>query len=489
MPSKKKKSSRTKIPTWPLLVGGKYVKTRDVADVRAPFGGAVVGRVHRAGRREVERAIDAAEKAFAETRRLPAHARAAACEMVRDEIIRRYDEIVRVCSLECGKPVTYTKIEVDRAISTFDLASKYAMTDEGRVLQPDIIKYGEGRTTIVRRFPLGVVGAITPFNWPLNLLAHKAAPAMATGNTIVLRPATQTPLTAHILGEMIAEAGWPAGGFNVVPCAHEAADALLEDERVKMISFTGSPEVGWALKGRAPKKKFALELGNNGAAILDADANLDWAIPRIAIGGFHYAGQNCISVQRIFAHEKIFETVKRRLVKFTRDKVKCGDPMRADTVVGPMINSREADRVMEWIAEAKKGGARVLCGGRRREHNVIEPTILTGTTPAMKVNCLEVFAPLMTLEPWSDFDKLLAHLNESRLAIHCGLFTRDIARAFRAYETLDMGGVIINDYPTFRVDNLPYGGVKDSGYGREGVKFAMDEMTELKHLTINLANY
>ncbi|GAB4314268.1 MAG: aldehyde dehydrogenase family protein [Candidatus Sumerlaeia bacterium] len=468
-----------------MWIGGRFVKTGDVLDVRAPWDGALVGRVHRAGRAEVLEAIEAAHEAFERTRSLPAHVRAAVCERVRDQIVRRYDEIVRVCSLECGKPVSYTKIEIDRAISTFDLAGKYALTWEGQILQPDVIKYGEGRVTLVRRFPIGVVGAITPFNWPLNLLAHKAAPAIATGNTMVLRPASQTPLTAHLLGEMIAAAGWPAGGFNVVPCSHEAADVLLEDERVRMISFTGSPEVGWALKGRAPKKKFALELGNNGAAILDADADLSWAVPRIAVGAFHYAGQNCISVQRVFAHERIFTDVKRRLLKVVKDSIKWGDPMLPDTVVGPMISAREADRVMEWIAEARAGGARVLCGGRRHG-NVIEPTILTRTTPSMKVNRLEVFAPLMTLEPWCDFDALLAHLNEGRLGIHCGLFTRDIGRAFRAWERLEMGGVIINDYPTFRVDNLPYGGVKDSGCGREGVKFAMEEMTELKHMTINL---
>ncbi len=479
------KGTKGKIVSFPLLINGKRVKTTDILEIHSPYDDTLVGAVHRAGEKHLDKAISSAVKAFKVSSRLPAYQRAQILERIRDGIVKRYDEIVEICSLECGKPVTFTRIEVDRAISTFDLASKYTLTIEGEILPTDVIKYGTGRITLVKRFPIGAIAAITPFNWPLNLLAHKVAPAFAVGNTVVLRPASQTPLTAHILGEIVTGAGYPDGGLNIVPSPVSVAEKLITDERIKMVSFTGSPEVGWSIKDKAGKKKVSLELGGNAAAVIDADADLDFCTERLAIGGFHYAGQNCISVQRIFAHKKIFNSFKMRLLDVTREKIKWGDPMREDTVVGPVINSAEADRIMQWINEAVDGGAKVLCGAKRHG-NVIEPTILTNTKPRMKVNYLEVFGPVMTLEPFSDFERVLERVNDSRYGLQAGVFTRDIEKAFLAYRTLEVGGVIINDFPTFRVDNLPYGGMKDSGFGREGVKYAMEEMTELKHLTINL---
>lgn len=476
------------IKTYPLLIGGKQIMTKDILDVNAPYNNELVGRVCRASEGEIEQALESAEKAFKITSLLPAFERSRICECVRDGICERYDEIVNICSLECGKPVVYTRIEVDRAISTFDLASKYALTLEGEILPADVLKYGNGRITLVRRFPIGVMTAITPFNWPLNLLAHKVAPAMAVGNTVVLRSASQTPLTAHILGEIVTRSGYPPGGLNIVPSSVQVAEKLILDERVKMVSFTGSPAVGWDIKKKAPKKKVTLELGGNAACIVEKDADLDFCVERIAVGGFHYAGQNCISVQRIFVHKTLYKEFIERMLNVVENKIKWGDPMKEETVVGPIINTSEADRVMDWIDEAIAGGAKLLCGGKRHG-NVIEPTLLTNTKPQMKVNCFEVFAPLMTIEPFSDFNSVLEAVNMSEFGIHAGIFTRDIAKAFKAYQKLEVGGVMINDYPTFRVDSLPYGGVKNSGFGREGIKYAMEEMTELKHLTINLANY
>jgi acyl-CoA reductase-like NAD-dependent aldehyde dehydrogenase len=430
-------------------------------------------------------AIGAADEAFSGLRDLPAYRKSEILEKIRDGIRGRFDEIVRTVALESGKPVKYARIEVRRSVSTFDLASKYVLTLEGEILTPDVVEYGENRITLVRRFPRGPMAAITPYNWPINLVAHKVAPGIAVGNPIVLRPASQTPLSAHILAEIAQEAGLPDGALNVVPSRVPQAEQLVDDDRIKMITFTGSPEVGWGIREKAGTRQVSLELGGNAAAIVDEDADLDFAVPRIAVGGFHYAGQNCISVQRIYVHRKIRKEFEKRLVGVIEKEIKAGNPMNEKVVVGPLISASEAERVMEWIEEAKKGGAKVLTGGKRRK-NVVQPTVLTNVHPRMKVSCREVFGPVMTLGSFRTFDEALELANDPKYGIQAGVFTRDIQRAFRAYRALEVGGVIINDYPTFRVDNIPYGGVKHSGFGREGVKYAMEEMTELKHMTIRL---
>lgn len=472
--------------TYPLFIRGGWRKTRQVREIVNPYNGRPLARVCQADSGKMSEAVEAATAAFPMMRELPAHTRSMILERIRDGIRHRFDEFVRTVALESGKPVTFAEIEVTRAVSTFDLASKYAMTTQGEILPTDIIQYGENRLTLVRRFPIGPIAAITPYNWPINLVAHKVAPAIAVGNTIVLRPASQTPLSAFLLAEVAQAGGLPAGALNVVPSPIPVAEELVEDDRIKMITFTGSPPVGWGIKAKAGIRKVALELGGNAAAVVDADADLAFAVPRIAIGGFHYAGQNCISVQRVYVHRRVLRRFTEDLLGVIRRDIKCGNPLRRDVVVGPVINAKEAERIMEWIEEAREGGATILTGGRRRG-NVIEPTVLAGVRPEMRVSCEEVFGPVVTVEPFADFEEALERVNDSRYGIHAGVFTRDVGKAFRAFAMLEVGGVIINDYPTFRVDSIPYGGVKQSGFGREGVKYAMEEMTELKHLTINLS--
>ncbi len=479
------KTRKSKSIVRPLLIGGKWITTETIAEIRAPYDDALVGRHYRGSAAEIACAIEAADRAFEKTRSIPTYQRAAILEKVRDGISDRFDEIVETCSKESGKPITYTRLEIERAVTTFDLASKYAMTFEGEILPADISRFGEKRVILVKRFPIGPIAAITPYNWPMNLVAHKVAPAMAVGNSVILRPSSQTPLTSLILGEIITETGYPEGGFNVVPCPAADAEALIVDPRIKMISFTGSPAVGWEIKARASKKRVALELGSNAAVILEPDTNLDFAVPRLVVGAFHYAGQNCISTQRIFVHHKIKKEFLKRFVAEVESKAIWGDPMREDVLIGPMINASEADRVMDWIQEAIKGGARALTGNKRHG-NIIEATVLTDTTPEMRVNCREIFGPVVTIENYDSFDEALKRVNNSEYGIHAGIFTKDIDKAFQAFQQLEVGGVIINDYPTYRVDNLPYGGIKESGMGREGIKYTMEEMSELKHLTINL---
>jgi len=469
--------------TYGLHIGGKVQRTRDAAAVENPYTGKPIARVCRAGPRELDAAIAAAEKAFQETRRLSADQRAGILSSIALGIRKRAKEITRTIAQEAGKPWSAAALEVDRAVLTFTLAAEEAKRLGGEYLPLDIVPATRGYAGIVRRFPIGVIGAISPFNFPLNLVAHKVAPAIATGNTVVLKPPSQTPITPLILGEIVARSGAPAGTLNVVPCPVSVAEGLVTDERVKMLTFTGSPAVGWDLKAKAGKKKVTLELGGNAGAIVHEDADLEWAIPRLALGAYANAGQVCISVQRIYVHEPVYKTFLNRFVKHTRS-LKVGDPLDPETVVGPLIDKNAADRVEAWIQEARSAGARVLCGGRRRG-NVIEPTVLTDVKPDMKVCCLEVFGPVVTVTPYRRFEEAVAAVDASIYGLQAGVFTRDLGRIRYAYEHLEVGGVIINDYPMFRVDSMPYGGVKDSGFGREGVRYAMEEMTEPRLLVLN----
>jgi len=336
----------------------------------------------------------------------------------------------------------------------------------------------------VRRFPIGVISAISPFNFPLNLVAHKVAPALAIGNTVVLRPSSQVPITSILLGEIINETDYPAGGLNIVPSGYEAAEILLTDDRVKKVTFTGSPAIGWELKKKAYKKKVTLELGGNAAVVIEPDADLEYALPRTILGTFSYSGQICISIQRIFLHEKIYDRFMADFVEATK-KLKMGDPLEEETDVGPMINEGAAKQTEDWVGEAVEKGAHIVCGGKR-DGVMFEPTILEKVKPELRISWLEAFAPIVVVYPYKDFEEALKGVNYSIYGLQAGIFTKDLKKAFQAFDMLDVGGVIINDIPTFRIDHMPYGGVKESGFGREGIKYAIEEMTEIKLMALNL---
>ena len=398
-------------------------------------------------------------------------------------IIRNRDKFVESIIAEAGKPKVLAEQEVDRSITTFSIASEEASRISGEFLPIDIDDRSEGRVAITKRFPVGVVGCITPFNFPLNLVSHKVAPAIAARNCVVLKPASKTPITALLLGEVLMEAGMTPGQCNIVPCKASVGEALATDKRVAKLTFTGSPDVGWRLKNIACKKKVTLELGGNAAVVLHSDADLQWAVARIVAGAFGYAGQTCISVQRILIHKPIYEKAVKALVKEIKTNVKTGDPHSKGVISGPMIDKASLTKIDEWVCEACDGGAKVLIGGKKKGRGYL-PTLLSNVKRNMRVVCSEVFAPVATVQSYGAFDQAIRMVNDSEFGLQAGIFTKDIDRAFTAFEQADVGGVIINDFPTFRVDNMPYGGVKHSGLSREGVKYAIEEMTEMKVMVI-----
>lgn len=474
------------MPTeYGLLIGGHRRKSGEPAVVHNPYDGTDVATVWRADADLMGAAIGAAQQAFATTRTLATHERERILERIAAGLRDLSEEVARVIMAEAGKPIALARGEVARAINTFEIAAREVHRIEGETLPLDVVKGGEGRFGLTRRFPIGPVAAITPFNFPLNLVAHKVAAAIAVGNPMVLRPASQTPVSSLILGEIATEAGLPDGALNVVPSPVEQAEQLVGDNRIKMISFTGSPEVGWPLKVKAGKKKVALELGGNAAAVIQPDADLSFAVKRLAAGAFGYAGQVCISVQRLFLHYDIYDEFLEEFRPHVEANVGVGDPADENVICGPMITSGDADRVEQWVEEAIRGGGKQLTGGRR-ERNVLWPNILANVSSAMKVNADEVFGPVVTVAKYKSFDEALEMVNDSRYGLQASVFTRDVHKIFQAFERLHVGAVIANDYPTFRVDNMPYGGVKDSGFGREGVKYTMHEMTEPKLLVLNL---
>lgn len=472
------------VSTHGFYLDGKWVEDGDVVEVRAPYDGSVIARVVQGRREHAEAAIAAAVKAFGTTRRLPAFERQRVLRQVSAGIAERKEEFSRTLALEAGKPIKAARQEVERAIFTFNVGAEESTRIYGEFLPLDWQEFTAGRWGIVRRFPLGPVAGITPFNFPLNLVAHKVAPAIAAGCSMVLKPAPQTPLCSLLLAECVQQAGWPDGGFNVVPLSNDDAGLLVTDDRIKLISFTGSVPVGWDIKRRAGKKKVVLELGGNAAVIVHSDADLDYAADRCVAGGFGYAGQTCISVQRILVEHSVYGKFTDLLVEGVK-KLKSGDPLDESTDVGPVIRESDAVRTTAWIEEAVRAGARLLCGGGRKGL-VVEPTVLTGTKPDMKVNCQEVFGPVVTVEPYKTFDDALRQVNHSSFGLQAGLFTRDAKLLFQAYEELEVGGLIAGDVPSFRIDQMPYGGIKDSGLGREGLRYAIEEMTEPKLLVMNL---
>lgn len=467
-----------------LFLNGRWVEEGTRKEIRAPGDGRLVGAVYLATSSHAEGAVQAAVEAFHRTRRMPSHERRRILQFISDRLASQRDDLARILALEAGKPLKLARLEVDRAVFTFGVAAEEATRISGEFLPLDLQPAATGRWGIVRRFPLGPVLSITPFNFPLNLVAHKVAPAIAAGCTVNHKPPPQAPLCSHLLAQIVAESGWPAGALNVVPLANVEAERLVQDDRLKLLSFTGSAAVGWMLKQKAGKKRVLLELGGNAAVVVHADADLPVAAERCAVGGFTYAGQTCISVQRVFVQRSVYEKFLEEFVARVQ-KLKVGDVLDETTDVGPMITEDAAVRALEWIDEALDGGARILCGGHRRGA-FVEPTVLTSTRPEQRVNCEEVFAPVVTVEPYDDFTDALRLVNDSRYGLQTGLFTRDAKLIFRAYEELEVGALIVGDSPTFRIDHMPYGGVKDSGLGREGVRSAIEEMTERKLLVLNL---
>ena len=474
----------TAAKTTGYLLDGEFCSEGYPVEIHSPYDQKTVGVAVFANAKQLDAAIAAAERTFEVTRRLPSFERQRVLREVSRQISERREECARSITLESGKPIQTARAEVDRAVFTFAVAAEEATRIGGEYLPLDLQPSTVGRWGMVRHFPLGPIAAITPFNFPLNLVAHKVAPAIAAGCTMVLKPAPQTPLTALLLGEIVQRAGWPAGALNILPLSNEDAAALVRDDRLKMLTFTGSSAVGWQLKSQAGKKRVTLELGGNAGVVVHSDADLDHAVERCAIGGFSYSGQSCIAVQRIFVQQSVFENFLEKFLARVRS-FKVGDPLGQATFIGPLIREQDAVRAQSWIEEAVAGGAKLLSGGKRNG-SFVEPTVLTGTRPEMRVNCQEVFAPVKTVEAYSEFGDALSAINASPYGLQAGLFTRDAALIFRAYEELRVGGLIVGEAPTFRVDHMPYGGVKDSGLGREGIRYSIEEMTERKLLVMNL---
>jgi glyceraldehyde-3-phosphate dehydrogenase (NADP+) len=466
------------------LIGGHWRHGDSVVRVNNPFTGQVVAEVSQASQADADAAIQSTVDAASAMAALPSHARYRLLQKIAGELSDRREEFARLMTAEAGKPITDAKREVNRAIQTFTVAAEEAKRIPGEVIPLDWTPGTDSHLGILRRFPIGPVLGITPFNFPLNLVAHKVAPALAAGNPILIKPAPQTPLTALLLGEVAIEAGIPPGGLNVVPCDNTIAERLVVDPRFKLLSFTGSAAVGWMLKAKSGKKKVVLELGGNAGVIIEPDADLDVAAQRCATGGFGYAGQTCISVQRIFVHHSIADLFTTKLLLQVA-RLKAGDPSDEATVVGPLINQSAVNRVEEWIEEAVSQGARVLLGGKRMG-SVVEATVLSNVTPTMNVSCREVFGPVVTITSYRQFDEAIAALNHSDYGLQAGVFTQDVNNVFHAFRHLEVGAVLINEIPTYRADHMPYGGVKDSGIGREGVRAAIEDMTEPRLLVLNL---
>jgi acyl-CoA reductase-like NAD-dependent aldehyde dehydrogenase len=458
-----------------LLIGGEWVETEEWIDVRSPYDGELVGRVPKAGAEVTRRALDAAERAMREP--LAAHERATILDRVAAELEARHDEVARTICEEAGKPLKAARVEAMRAVSTFTMAAVEARKLAGDLVPMDASPAGVGKLAFTLRIPIGIVGAISPFNFPLNLVAHKIAPALAAGCAVVLKPASQTPLSALLLAEIESEAGLPPGLLNVV-CgpASEIGNVLVEDERVRMISFTGSAPVGWGLRERAPRKKVSLELGNATPVIVAADADVADAASRLAANAFSFAGQSCISVQRIYVAREVHDSFLDQFLPVV-ESLKVGDPAEEDTDVGPLITESERERVATWIDEARSLGAEILSGGDL-EGDLLRPTVIASPPPAAKVVTEEVFGPVCTVTPFDTLDEAVALANGTRYGLQAGIFIADVKDALNAARALEFGGVTVNEAPTFRADQMPYGGVKESGNTREGPAYTIREMTE-----------
>ncbi len=468
--------------TYPLYLNNTAAQPNTDLEVTDKFTGEVAFRTALASPEVIDAAIAGAVRATEPMARLASYERKAVLDHCVARFRERFDELAYALCVEAGKPINDSEGEVTRLIDTFQIAAEESTRMYGEVMPLDISQRAKGYQSIWKRVPIGPCSFISPFNFPLNLAAHKIAPAIAVGCPFVMKPASKTPLGALIIGEILAETDLPEGAFSILPASRDGADLFTVDERLKLLSFTGSPAVGWELKARCGKKKVVLELGGNAAVVVDHDADLDDALERIIFGAFYQSGQSCIGVQRILIHEDVYDRFKDMLVEKTKGLV-AGDPKDRDTFIGPMISEGEAKRLKGWIDEAVEGGASLLTGGGC-EGNMLEATLLEDVHKDAKALNEEAFGPLAILQKFGDFGEALAEVNRSTFGLQAGIFTRDLFKMFDAWDRLEVGGVVINDVPSYRVDNMPYGGVKDSGLGREGIRFAMEDMTEIRNLVI-----
>lgn len=470
------------IRDYPYYLANRPVHAERKIDVVDKYGGEVFARVSRAGPEAIDAGIRRASEATRAMARMPPYARQEVLEHCVTRFRERRDELADLLCLEAGKPIGDARGEVTRLIDTFKVAAEESTRFGGEVMNLEISPRARGYSGMWKRVPIGACSFITPFNFPLNLAAHKVAPAIAAGCPFVLKPAERTPLGALVIGEVLAETDLPEGAFSVLPCEVEDAEPFSTDPRLKLLSFTGSRAVGWMLKDQAGKKKVTLELGGNAACIVDEGTDVEDAVGRVITGGFYQSGQSCISVQRILVHESVYDAFVERLVAAVGD-LRIGDPRDEDTFIGPVISEADARRIVEWVREAEEAGARVLTGGSR-DGVMVEPTVVENAPRSCRIYQEEVFGPVVAVQRFSDFDQALADADDSRYGLQAGIFTRDIFRMQKAWDTLEVGGVMINDVPSFRVDNMPYGGVRDSGLGREGIRFAMEDMSEIRLLVI-----
>jgi acyl-CoA reductase-like NAD-dependent aldehyde dehydrogenase len=468
---------------YPCYLANEAQQPNSALDVFDKYSGAVAARVALADPATIERAISAAVAAEAPMRRFPPFARQAVLEHCVSRFRERFDELALALCIEAGKPIKDSEGEVTRLIDTFRVAAEEAVRIDGEMINLEISKRAQGYRGFVQRVPIGACSFITPFNFPLNLVAHKVAPAIAAGCPFVLKPSEKTPIGALMIGEVLAETDLPKGAFSILPCRIEDAGPFVGDERLKLLSFTGG-QVGWELKAKAGRKKVVLELGGNAACIVDADQRdkLDHVVERLVFGAYYQSGQSCIKVQRVYAHASLYADLRDRFVAATR-ALKAGDPRERDTLLGPLIDETSAKRLEDWVAEAVASSARVLCGGAR-ERNRFEATVLENVPRDAKINRLEAFGPVTLLAPFDGFDAALASVNDSAYGLQAGVFTDSLGHATRAWDGLDVGGVVVNDIPSFRVDNMPYGGVKRSGLGREGIRYAIEDMTERRLMVL-----
>jgi acyl-CoA reductase-like NAD-dependent aldehyde dehydrogenase len=466
-----------------ILIGGEWRAGGESFAVSNPFSGEQIAEVFSANEQENEEAIALAEAAAKEMRALPRFTIARGLRAIAEGIARRKTEFAETITRESGKPIKTARGEVERGIATFAWAAGEAERFVGQIVPVDTIATGIGKTAQTRRIPRGVIYGITPFNFPLNLVGHKVAPALAAGNAIIIKPSQRTPLTALLLGEVFMESGLPTSALQIVPMDTKYIESVYTDDRVKMISFTGSAEVGWSLKAKAHKKMVTLELGGNAPVIVDESADFEHSLKQTTVGAFSYAGQVCISVQRVFIHDKIFDRWTEKFIENAR-RLKKGNPLDGATELSAMIDEKAAEKAQSWINEAAANGAQVLCGNTR-EKALLDATVVTNTNPEMRVASEEIFAPVAVVERFSVFSDAVDLANNTKYGLQAGVFTNNLANMQSAADNLEYGGVIINDVPTFRVDNMPYGGVKDSGFGREGIRYAMEEMSEIRLIVLN----
>lgn len=469
--------------TKKMLVGGNWIDGSEAFKVSSPYSGDLIATVSSASESELDQAVAHAESAAAQMRKLARFQIARGLRRISEGIAARKSEFARTIALESAKPINLARGEVERAVATFAWASGEAERFTGDVVPVDVQPNGRGKTAYSRREPRGVIYGITPFNFPINLVAHKVAPALAAGNSIIIKPSQRTPLTSLLLGEVFLDSGLPAAALQVVPMDVKYMDAVLNDERIAMISFTGSAAVGWDLKQKAGKKAIALELGGNAPVIVDRTADVQNSVGKTLTGAFAYSGQICISVQRVYIQDTLFDEWTEKFISGAQNFTK-GDPLNEQTQLSVMINEDAAKKAEGWIKEAVDNGAEVLCGGTR-DGSMLDATVLTNTDPDMRVVSEEIFAPVVVVEKFVEFAEAVDMSNKSKYGLQAGVFTSDLTNMHYAAEHLEFGGVIVNDVPTFRVDNMPYGGSKESGFGREGVRYAMEEMSEIKLVVIN----